>query len=120
MESYCHDIAIVGPVGAGQAAKLANNVMSIVNTAVATEALRLAEAYGIDRDTMIALARKGSGASHALATWEIRKTLFEGEPPPGDPNRNTSRKDLKAAVRTAESMGVRMPLTTDAIALLGV
>jgi len=116
LDSYCHDMAFVGPVGAGQAAKLVNNVMSIVNTAVATEALQLADAFGIDRETMIRLASNGSGSSHALSTWDIRKTLFEGVP--ADDSRITSKKDLSAALQSAGAAGVQMPMTTRALDLL--
>jgi len=111
LDCYCHDIALVGPPGAGQAAKLANNVMSLVNTAAAAEALRLAAAYGIDRDAMLALARKGSGA---LNTWPMREGLFG--PGPGDRHRRTkSKKDLDAAVTLADAVGVDMPVTRSVI-----
>ncbi len=115
LDSYCHEVAIIGPPGAGQAAKLANNVMSIVNTAAASEALRMAAAYGIEREAMLALARRGSGASQALMSWDHRREgLFE--PGPGDPHRRSkARKDLSTAVRTAQSLGVEMPVTQSAI-----
>lgn len=114
LDCYCHDVAYLGPVGAGQAVKLANNVMSLVNTAAAAEALRLAEAYGIDREAMIALAGKGSGASHALATWGAREALFEPGHDHGG-HRKMAKKDLALALQSAEAVRLQMPLTTCAI-----
>lgn len=110
---YCHEVVEVGRVGAGQAVKIANNVMSLANTAVLTEALRLAEAYGIEPARMRELAAQGSGNSHALATWSTRASLYTG---PGDPRRRAlARKDLVAALDLAERAGVRLPVTEAAL-----
>ena len=66
--------AFGGP-GAGQAAKLVNNVMSLVNTAVATEALRLAESLGIDPERMRALAMAPAAMEGHEAALALAKTL---------------------------------------------
>jgi 3-hydroxyisobutyrate dehydrogenase-like beta-hydroxyacid dehydrogenase len=115
--SYCREAIPVGGLGAGQLVKLANNVMSLVNTAVAAEALRLAAAAGADPDLVRRLALKGSGASHALATWPNRAELFdEGAPSPR--KRALAAKDLTAALTVAVDLGVDLPLTRRAQELL--
>jgi 3-hydroxyisobutyrate dehydrogenase len=110
LDSYCHKVVHCGGPGTGQAAKLVNNVMSLGNTAVAAEALTLAEALGVAPETMLAVAQDGSGSSHALATWEQRRTLFTAGP--GDDRRRAlARKDLEAALHMARTSGVELPLT---------
>lgn len=114
LDAYCHELVECGPAGAGQAAKLVNNVMSLVNTAVATEALRLAESLGIDPERMRALAMHGSGASNAINTWAQRRTLFV--PGPGDDRRRAlARKDLLAAIEMGRAGGIELPLTALAV-----
>jgi 3-hydroxyisobutyrate dehydrogenase-like beta-hydroxyacid dehydrogenase len=48
----CREVTVAGGLGAGQVAKLANNLMSLVNTAVVAEALRLAQACGMEPGVM--------------------------------------------------------------------
>ena len=107
--SYCREVIEVGGLGAGQIVKLVNNVMSLVNTAAAAEALRLAAASGVDPDVVRELVQKGSGASHALATWPHRRTLFDGSR--GDARRRAlAVKDLDAAVGLGAETGAELPL----------
>ncbi|MCE0763550.1 NAD(P)-dependent oxidoreductase [Pseudonocardia kujensis] len=111
--TYCHQVAEVGAVGAGQVAKIANNVMSLANTAILAEAFRLAQAYDIPTDRMRELAAQGSGNSHALATWTTRASLYTE---PGDPRRRAlARKDLVAALALAEQAGFTLPVTAAAL-----
>ncbi|WP_433502969.1 NAD(P)-dependent oxidoreductase [Pseudonocardia halophobica] len=111
--TYCHEVAEVGTVGAGQVAKIANNVMSLANTAILAEAFRLAAAYDISTDRMRELAALGSGNSHALSTWPTRASLYTE---PGDSRRRAlARKDLVAALALAEQAGFTLPVTAAAL-----
>lgn len=56
----------VGPVGAGQYAKLINNALLAANLAVGDEALSLARALGIAPDALAEVVRHGSGRSFGL------------------------------------------------------
>ncbi|MFP5469002.1 MAG: NAD-binding protein, partial [Alphaproteobacteria bacterium] len=56
----------MGAVGMGQAAKLCNNLMSLINMKVVEEGLALARAAGIDEDRMIEIAKVSTGDSWAL------------------------------------------------------
>ncbi|WP_274601213.1 NAD-binding protein [Microbacterium sp. Se63.02b] len=55
----------VGPAGAGDAAKALNNLVSASNIAVASEALSIAERFGIDPETMTAVLNEATGRSQA-------------------------------------------------------
>lgn len=55
----------VGPAGAGDAAKALNNLVSASNIAVASEALLIAERFGIEPHTMTAVLNEATGRSQA-------------------------------------------------------
>lgn len=59
----------VGGPGAGQAAKMCNNLMLGVNLAGLCEAATLAERLNLDPKTVFDLAQVSSGDSWALRTW---------------------------------------------------
>lgn len=59
----------VGGPGAGQSAKVCNNLMLAVNTAGLCEAATLAERLGVDPQIMYELAGVSSGDSWSLRTW---------------------------------------------------
>jgi len=56
----------LGPVGAGQYAKLINNALLAANLAVGDDALSLAEALGLAPDALAEVVRHGSGRSFGL------------------------------------------------------
>jgi 3-hydroxyisobutyrate dehydrogenase-like beta-hydroxyacid dehydrogenase len=114
--AYCSEVVSIGPSGAGQVAKLANNVMSLVNTAAAFEALAVADAMAVDRDQMIQVAQLGSGASRVLQTWESRADLMSAAAE--DERRSIAIKDLRLALELAEAAEVNMPLTEVVLRLL--
>ena len=68
LQAYCRQVVLIGDVGAGQIAKLVNNVMSIMNTLVALEALSIADAAGLDVERVRTIvADSGTGGSRALS-----------------------------------------------------
>ncbi len=56
----------MGPVGAGQATKLVNQALVLTNYCVIAEALRLAEAYGIDAAKVPEALARGHAGSNLL------------------------------------------------------
>jgi 3-hydroxyisobutyrate dehydrogenase-like beta-hydroxyacid dehydrogenase len=123
IDAYCRIVHLVGPVGAGQVAKLTNNVMSIINSVVAFEALAICDAWGIDPEGIRqAIAAGGTGSSRALAgtdesgfgtPWEKRAASLGGQPWAGSPGR--APKDLLLARSLAEAAGVSTPMLAAAI-----
>ncbi len=69
-ETFCSDIAHLGPVGHGQFGKAMNNFLMWINGVGLIEAGRLAEAFGADlvklRDALLI----SSGKSAALEDWD--------------------------------------------------
>ena len=112
------NIIHVGAVGAGEVAKLCNNLIAGVAFAAVSEAFRIGEAFGVDPKILTAVIAKSSGA-----TWVMEKN----HPVPGiDPNSASSRdyvpgfmtdlmaKDLGLAVNAAREK--RVPVSVAAAA----
>jgi len=69
-----------GPVGAGQAVKLCNQILCAVNMLAVCESLDLAEHLGIDRNLMIEVCGSGAAGSWALTNLGPRITAGNLEP----------------------------------------
>jgi 3-hydroxyisobutyrate dehydrogenase len=77
------NIIHVGPVGAGEVAKLCNNLIAGVAIVAVSEAFRIGEAYGVDLRILTDVIAKSSGG-----TWVMQ----HGHPVPGiDPATASSR-----------------------------
>jgi 3-hydroxyisobutyrate dehydrogenase-like beta-hydroxyacid dehydrogenase len=66
LASFGDPVIHLGPLGAGQLAKLVNNALLAANLALANDALRLAASRGLQPDAMAQVLRHGSGRSFAL------------------------------------------------------
>jgi 3-hydroxyisobutyrate dehydrogenase len=69
LETFAGLIVHLGPVGAGQAAKLVNNSLMAANMALAHHALLSGEAMGIDRKALADLIMASSGRSFGLEVY---------------------------------------------------
>lgn len=67
LETFANNIALLGPVGAGQACKLLCNNVCFANTSVGLAALDLADVLGLDRDKL----------AHMIATSSASSTGFK-------------------------------------------
>ena len=112
------NIIHVGDIGAGEVAKLCNNLIAGVAFVAVSEAFRIAEGFGVDLKVLTQVIAKSSGA-----TWVMEKN----HPVPGiDPNSAASRdyapgfmtdlmaKDLGLAVNAARDK--RVPVSVAAAA----
>ena len=98
----------VGPIGAGNIAKLANQSIVAVNIAVLAEALVLAQKSGVD-PAMVVDAIRGGLAGSAGMEQKADKMLHQ-EFSPGF-RINLHIKDLNNALATAAESQASMPLT---------
>ena len=64
--SFGDPVIHVGPVGAGQFAKLINNALLAANLALGDDALTLAQALGLEPSALAEVIRHGSGRSFGL------------------------------------------------------
>jgi 3-hydroxyisobutyrate dehydrogenase-like beta-hydroxyacid dehydrogenase len=94
-----------GPLGAGQVVKVANNLASCANLAVAAEAYALAAAGGADLDVVTQVMPKTAADS-----WQLRNNVVDRGHGRGDFSPvfklKLARKDLQLAVAMAESLGL--------------
>ena len=101
----------LGGLGMGQAAKMCNNLMCLVNVQVVEEALRLARETGIDETRMRELAQASSGDSWALrhidAMRELAAIHTDGEVDMSI----FGRKDIALASKLALNISASTPIT---------
>jgi 3-hydroxyisobutyrate dehydrogenase-like beta-hydroxyacid dehydrogenase len=96
----------VGPLGAGAAAKLVNNLAGISSIAVLAEALALADRLGLDREaTLEMLATSPIGSVVQNVGDRVRRADH-------GPNFKAAlaTKDLRLAVEAAASEGLELPV----------
>ncbi len=100
----------LGALGMGQAAKQCNNLMSLLNIHVVEEALRLAQALGIDEAKMREVAEASTGDSWALRNIDQMRGIsgLHGDPVLG--MARFGRKDLSLACKLAASIGEPVPI----------
>ncbi|GBD94500.1 2-hydroxy-3-oxopropionate reductase [bacterium BMS3Abin05] len=98
----------VGDVGAGNYAKLANQIIVALTIAAVGEAFVLAQKAGLDPDVLYRAIKDGLAGSRVLDAKapRVMNRVFE----PGFKIR-LHQKDLKNVLETAREIGVPLPLT---------
>ncbi len=81
----------VGPVGAGEVAKLCNNLIAGVSAVAVSEAFRIAEGFGVDPKTLTNVIAKSSGN-----TW----VMEAAHPVPGLVEKAASSRDYEPGFTT--------------------
>jgi 3-hydroxyisobutyrate dehydrogenase-like beta-hydroxyacid dehydrogenase len=104
-EPFAERVVHVGDVGAGQAAKTANNILLWACIRADVEALRLGRALGVEPPKLREAIAVGSGANRPLAEWGQHRLRWP-------------QKDLEVALLVAAEAGVDMPLVAALPALL--
>ncbi len=104
----------VGPVGAGQVAKAANQVIVGLNIGAVAEALTLAKKAGADPARVRQALAGGFADSRILEIHGQR--MVDGTFDPGG-KCTTQRKDLSQALELAQELGFELPATALNIAL---
>ena len=105
----------MGKLGMGQAAKLCNNLMSLVNVQVVEEALTLARAAGIDEQQMIEIAKVSTGDSWAVRNIGPMRELISRATHGGLSTARMGGKDLVLAYKFAQSLGIPVDFTKYAL-----
>ncbi|MCD0452949.1 NAD(P)-dependent oxidoreductase [Actinocorallia sp. API 0066] len=101
----------LGPVGAGQRAKLINNLLLAANLGVAESAFALARDLGVDPEQLAVVLARGSGSSFATGMMG-RSGFVLG--PMGDKAGPLLRKDVRIAAELAEATGAEAGSVFDA------
>jgi 3-hydroxyisobutyrate dehydrogenase len=85
------NIIHVGPIGAGEVAKICNNLIAGVAAVAVSEAFRIAEAFGVDHKVLTDVISKSSGN-----TW----VMEAAHPVPGMVPRAASSRDYEGGFMT--------------------
>lgn len=114
-EHWAAMVVHLGPVGNGTKAKLARNMMHFVAYTAAGEAMRLAEACGVDLTQLGAIVRHTDSVTGGPGAIMFRGSVDELHP--GDDfydivvhTRTLGEKDLTLATELAAQLGVDVPL----------
>ncbi|KLU63035.1 2-hydroxy-3-oxopropionate reductase [Peptococcaceae bacterium CEB3] len=105
----------VGDLGAGNVAKLANQIMVALNIAAMSEALVFATKVGVDPELVYQAIRGGLAGSNALDAKA--PLVLEGKFNPGF-RIKLHIKDLANALASAHVIGVPLPLTAGVMEIL--
>lgn len=107
LEAIGRDVVHIGPLGHGQIAKLANNLMGAVIVEAIAEGLALAAKAGADVARVASAIASGSGSSWLLQEW-IPETVFRD-----DYERRFSLdlmcKDMRLVAELADRLEVPIP-----------
>jgi 3-hydroxyisobutyrate dehydrogenase len=113
-----------GGAGAGQAAKICNNMILGISMIAVGEAFVLAEKLGLDKQKLFDIASKSSGQCWSLTTY----CPVPGPVPTSPANRDYQAgftaammlKDLRLAQDAARASGATTPLGADAASIYGL
>jgi len=107
---FARRVERIGPVGAGAAMKLVNNLMIVGHVVLAAEALALAQGLNVDRDLALDLLLDGGGHSRMLAD---KRPSFSRREYPTRFALSLATKDLGLVARAARSVGGSLPVTRE-------
>lgn len=108
-------VILVGPIGAGNVTKLANQVIVALNISAVSEAFALSTKAGVDPEAVFN-AIKGGLAGSTVMNAKI-PMMLDGNFKPGF-RIDLHIKDLSNALDTAHALGVPIPLTAVAMETL--
>jgi 3-hydroxyisobutyrate dehydrogenase-like beta-hydroxyacid dehydrogenase len=102
LAAFTKSVEHLGPVGAGERAKLVNNATLIAQVGVVLDSVATGEGIGVDPDRLLTVLAQGSGRSYAV---EVVTSMRELGP---EPNAATwlLRKDLDLLIESARRAGV--------------
>ena len=108
-------ITHVGPVGAGHAVKIVNNMLVATHLLTMSEAIRLGTAAGVEVENLINALNAGSGRS-AISEVNYPKWVMNGAFDSGF-TMGLMRKDVRLAMALAAQKDIAMPVSELAGAL---
>ena len=101
----------IGDVGTGQVAKLANNMVAMINLEATREGLRLARLSGIDEKKMLEILKVSTGNNWMVQNWEARKKVVESYTTGQDGIGRVRYKDMMLALAAGYHVGAVLPMT---------
>ncbi len=109
LQAYGKTITHVGAQGAGQMAKLVNQILVVVNQLAASEALLFAQAGGLDLAKTIDAVKGGAAGSWMLANRGPQMIVRDFRP---GFTIDLQQKDLRLVLEAADEMGIPVIATS--------
>ena len=110
-QAFGKSVFHIGPVGAGSAGKLVNNLLSLGGNMLIQEGMQLARAYGISEEAVTEFVAVGTGDSRGIHTWGLRDRARRTHHLGGtDAIYEIFSKDVKSAALAAGLRGVTLPI----------
>ncbi|MEW5941186.1 MAG: NAD(P)-dependent oxidoreductase [Chloroflexota bacterium] len=109
LQAYGKTITHVGAQGAGQMAKLVNQILVVVNQLAASEALLFAQAGGLDLAKTIEAVKGGAAGSWMLANRGPQMIARDFRP---GFTIDLQQKDLRLVLEAADAMGIPLLATS--------
>jgi 3-hydroxyisobutyrate dehydrogenase-like beta-hydroxyacid dehydrogenase len=97
LRTFCTDIFHLGKVGAGQVAKICNNILLWISVVANCETFGLAERCGLDKQALVEALRLSTGTNGTIHRWEKMTMPWW-------------HKDLAIALEFAESLKMGLPM----------
>jgi len=108
LEAMGRTITLVGDHGAGQMAKLVNQVLVVVTMQAVAEAMLLAQAGGLDLERTLAAVGGGAAGSWMLNNRGPQVILRDWRP---GFTIDLQQKDLRLVLEAADQLGIPLPST---------
>ncbi len=117
LDQLCRRVEHVGPVGAGASMKLAANLPTQVYWQAFGEALSLCQPLGLDPVRLMDIFADTSGAPKVLEHrgGDIAEALGGKDMPSHNFDIDSVRKDLRAMLEEAQTLGCRLPVVERAL-----
>lgn len=114
LQAIANKITRAGNVGAGQAAKLAHQLVFALNVMALLEGLKLGTAAGVAPDALKDILKDGIANSGVLSLWHDLGPRWKGmlKATPPDVTPPNMRKDLHLVLEMAAELGVTLYLGT--------
>jgi 3-hydroxyisobutyrate dehydrogenase len=109
LQAYGKTITHVGAQGAGQMAKLVNQILVVINQLAASEALLFAQAGGLDLAKTIEAVKGGAAGSWMLANRGPQMIVRDFRP---GFTIDLQQKDLRLVLESADEMGIPLLATS--------
>lgn len=105
-------VHLLGGLGAGQSAKLANQIVFFGAQAALQEAMALADSYGVDREALLKALSGGTADCWAVRHWGFFDETAQAYDDAGvEPSHRPWHKDLRKAAQVASGRGLDGPVT---------
>lgn len=107
------EIERLGPVGAGQAVKIANQILTFTSQTALLEALSVTSALGVENEQALRVFERGLADSWAVRNWGFFQALSSEYDRSGVPaEKRPWNKDLKIALEVCRGLGLESPVTS--------